>query len=163
MWPRLPKIIILVYWALRHSPLTFLRESTRLFVRPLIVREYNFDYYGYYATITRPKITCWVYTLQKWLLHRFILKNNHMMLSPLFTFISKTGVGLPKTGSSFYCRVANTTCEYCRIGPTPEAIQRLSRANISEQQPTAQLVYHTFISGSFSVKGLGIGMPTAHL
>jgi len=32
----------------------------------------------------------------------FILKNNQITLSPCFTFIRRTGVGLPKTGTSFY-------------------------------------------------------------
>jgi len=34
---------------------------------------------------------------------RFTLQNNKITLSLCFTFISKTGVGLPKTGASFYC------------------------------------------------------------
>jgi len=33
---------------------------------------------------------------------RFIFKNNQMTLSPCFTFIPKTGMGLPKSGISFY-------------------------------------------------------------
>jgi len=34
---------------------------------------------------------------------RFIFKNDQIMFSPRFTFIPKTGVGLPKAGASFYC------------------------------------------------------------
>ena len=34
---------------------------------------------------------------------RFISKNNQITLFPCFTFIPKTGVGLPKTRVSFYC------------------------------------------------------------
>jgi len=33
----------------------------------------------------------------------FIFKNNLITLSPCFTFLPKTGIGLPKTGVSFYC------------------------------------------------------------
>jgi len=32
---------------------------------------------------------------------RFIFNNNQITLSPCFTFIPKTGVGLPKTGFFF--------------------------------------------------------------
>jgi len=34
--------------------------------------------------------------------HKFIFKNNQTMLSPWFTFITKTGMWLPKTRISFY-------------------------------------------------------------
>jgi len=34
---------------------------------------------------------------------RFIFKNNQMTISPFFSFIPKTGVGLPKIGVNFYC------------------------------------------------------------
>jgi len=34
---------------------------------------------------------------------RDIFQNNQITLLPCFTFISKTGMGLPKTGDSFYC------------------------------------------------------------
>jgi len=32
-----------------------------------------------------------------------IFENNHITLFPCYTFIFKTGVGLPKTEASFYC------------------------------------------------------------
>ena len=34
---------------------------------------------------------------------RLNFKNNQITLSPCFTFIPKTGVGLPKPGVRFYC------------------------------------------------------------
>jgi len=34
---------------------------------------------------------------------RFIFTNNQITLSPCFTFLSKTGVGLNETGVSFHC------------------------------------------------------------
>jgi len=40
---------------------------------------------------------------------RFILKNNQITLLPCFTFIPKTGVGLTKTGVSFYY-IRNDLC-----------------------------------------------------
>jgi len=48
------------YWALRHFPCTFLRTlDLRLFVLSLISCEYNFGYYGYYATTARPLRICY--------------------------------------------------------------------------------------------------------
>jgi len=39
---------------------------------------------------------------------RFILKNNEITLSPCFSFLPETGVGLPKAGLSFHwARFAN--------------------------------------------------------
>ena len=38
---------------------------------------------------------------------RFIFKNNRITLSDSFTFIPETGVGLPKTGVSFYSKLPN--------------------------------------------------------
>jgi len=35
--------------------------------------------------------------------YRFIFKDNQITLSPYFTFIPKTSVGLPETGVSFPC------------------------------------------------------------
>jgi len=35
-------------------------------------------------------------------INRFIFKNNQITLITCFTFIPKTGVGLPKTGIIFY-------------------------------------------------------------
>jgi len=37
------------------------------------------------------------------MVNRFVLKYNQIALSSRFTFMPKTGVGLPKTGVSFYC------------------------------------------------------------
>jgi len=34
---------------------------------------------------------------------RFIFKHNQITLCPSFTVVTKTGVGLPKTGISFHC------------------------------------------------------------
>jgi len=34
---------------------------------------------------------------------RLIFKNNHIMLFPVFTFIPKTGIGLPETGFFLLC------------------------------------------------------------
>ena len=44
---------------------------------------------------------------------RFILKNNQITISPCFSFIPKTGVGLPQKEVSFYCEwleVQTTEC-----------------------------------------------------
>ena len=43
---------------------------------------------------------------------RFIFKINQITLSACFTFMPKTGVGLPKIGVSFYCvvRLGQRSC-----------------------------------------------------
>jgi len=41
-------------------------------------------------------------------IHRFTFENNQIMLFPRFTFITKKGAVLPKTGIIFYCDLIKT-------------------------------------------------------